>query len=446
LVCPPHKTLKMKKIVFFLCIHSSFCFGQGYTSYFTGNITDKITNSGGGICLMGGASENDNAMKWFLQKANGGDVLVLRTSGSNGYNNYMYASLGIKVNSVETIVIHNRSASNDPYIKQKIQQAEAIWIAGGDQWTYVSFWRNTSIDSLINLAIKQNNIVIGGTSAGMAILGNYYFSAQYGTVTSENALANPFLNSITIDTNKFIRIAYLRNTITDTHFDNPDRKGRLMTFLAKLVIENKLSRAIACDEYTAVCIDTSGIANIYGSYPSYDDNAYFIQSNCSLTNQSPEICVPGYPLTWYREGQAVKTYRIKGTTSGSNTFNLKDWKTGVGGTWLDWSIFNGVFTEQSGAPVNCVALSVNDNDFNSNFIIYPNPSTDRIFLISEKYNFSSCKFNIFNAIGQQMKISFGYHSLNQIIINLESFENGVYYLQIIEQDKKPVTRTFIKNK
>ena len=55
---------------------------------------------------MGGATEDDNAMKWFLQRANGGDVLVLKT-GSNGYNAYFYSELGIPLNSVETIVCNN---------------------------------------------------------------------------------------------------------------------------------------------------------------------------------------------------------------------------------------------------------------------------------------------------------------------------------------------------
>ena len=81
---------------------------------------------------MGGATEDDNAMKWFLQRANGGDVLVLRATGSNGYNSYLYSDLGITVNSVETIVCTSALASTAPYVLQKINQAEAIWFAGGD--------------------------------------------------------------------------------------------------------------------------------------------------------------------------------------------------------------------------------------------------------------------------------------------------------------------------
>ena len=45
---------------------------------------------------MGGATENDNAMRWFLNLADGGDVVVLRTSGSDGYNDYMFNQLGVE--------------------------------------------------------------------------------------------------------------------------------------------------------------------------------------------------------------------------------------------------------------------------------------------------------------------------------------------------------------
>ena len=238
-------------------------FSQNYTSYFTGNSTDSQQSANGGICLMGGATEDDNAMKWFLERANGGDVLVIRASGSDGYNDYFYTDLGIPVNSVETIVFHNASAANDSYIHERIEKAEAIWIAGGNQWNYVSFWRATAIDSLINAGIQNRNMAIGGTSAGMAILGGYYFSAQYGTVTSAEALANPFDSDITLDNAPFIDLPILQDVVTDTHYDDPDRKGRHVVFLARMLHDDGISaKGIACDEYTAVCIDENNMAAV----------------------------------------------------------------------------------------------------------------------------------------------------------------------------------------
>ena len=48
------------------------CLAQDYVSYFTGDAADVTTSPQGGVCLMGGATENDEAMKWFLERADGG--------------------------------------------------------------------------------------------------------------------------------------------------------------------------------------------------------------------------------------------------------------------------------------------------------------------------------------------------------------------------------------
>ncbi|MGY8926789.1 MAG: cyanophycinase, partial [Flavobacteriales bacterium] len=148
----------MKTMLLLFILFPIVGISQNYTSYFTGSPLDYGAFPQGGVCLMGGATEHDEAMKWFLQRANGGDVLVLRTSGSDGYNDYMFSQLGVTVNSVETIVFNNSNASNDSYVQERIQKAEAIWFAGGDQWNYVSYWRNTPVDSLINLGLVQRNI------------------------------------------------------------------------------------------------------------------------------------------------------------------------------------------------------------------------------------------------------------------------------------------------
>ena len=138
------------------------------------------------------------------------------------------------VNSVETLVITSVAGAINPYVLNKVANAEMIWFAGGDQWNYVSFFKDNALEDLLNNHINVKHAPIGGTSAGMAILGRNYFSAQNGSVTSTQALNNPYHSNITLGTNDFINIPILNNVITDTHFDNPDRKGRLTTFLARL--------------------------------------------------------------------------------------------------------------------------------------------------------------------------------------------------------------------
>jgi cyanophycinase-like exopeptidase len=426
----------IKYIPLLVCFYSFLSFSQNYISYFTGNSADLVTNPQGGICLMGGASEDDNAMKWFLERANGGDVLVLRATGSDGYNSYLYSGLGINVNSVETIVCNNTNASSDAYVINKINQAEAIWFAGGNQWTYINYWRNSPVSQAINLAIQERNIVIGGTSAGMAIQGKYYFSAENGTVTSNTATSNPFANTVSVDSTAFIQNVVLQNVITDTHFDNPDRKGRLVSFLARIYTDYGVSGyAIACDEYTAVCVDTAGKASVFGGYPSYDDNAYFVQVNCESPNPTPEVCIPGNALTWNLNGQAIKVFQIKGDATGSNIFDLNLWESSSAGTWYNWSVANGVFQESVGAEPNCQGLGVNQEMEENQVFFYPNPATAE-FTISAGTEFVGKPYKIIDQFGRMVKTGIIDSEKHQV--SIVGIERGVYELIIDNQWFKKV--------
>jgi len=418
---------------FLYLIPTVFCFcsnfnlsAQAYTSYFTGNTQDVQTSPTGGICLMGGAIENDEAMRWFLRRAAGGDVLVLRASGSDGYNDYFYSQLGINVNSVESIVFNQASAAQDAYIQQKISQAEAIWFAGGNQANYVNYWRNTAIDSLINIAIRDRNIVVGGTSAGMAIQGEFYFSAQNGTVASSQALQNPYSSLVTVDSARFLQNEILANTITDTHFDNPDRKGRLSAFLARIYNDyQQNARAIACDEYTSVCIDENGIAAVYGDFPNSDDNAYFVQINCELSDASPELCSPNQPLDWDRNGQALRVCQLKGTNNGANTFNLSNWQVHQGGVWQNWAVDNGVFGETTASAINCTPTRVDEYP-NNKLSIFPNPSQD-IFHINA-HNQTIAQVFLYDAQGNLLQVINNQN--DRLEINLSAYPPAVYVAKI----------------
>lgn len=361
----------MKRIILLFALLPLIVYSQGYTSFFTGNPNDVVTTPQFGVCLMGGASDNDQALQWLLQKANGGDVVVLRSSGSNGYNNYLYSELGVTVNSVETLVITSVAGATHPYVLDKVSKAELIWFAGGNQANYVNYFKDNALEDVLNNHINVKNAPIGGTSAGMAILGSHYFSSLNGTVTTAQALANPFHPNITIGANDFLSIPYLNNVITDSHYDSPDRRGRHSVFLARMASESgQRSFGIASNEYTAVCLDADGKAYVFGEFPQYPEFAYFLQANCE-GDFLPETIQPGTPLTWNRNNRALKVYKVPGTMTGQNYLNLNDWTTGVGGTWEHWSINNGTFNATAGTPPNCT-LSTPEMPSNDKGLL-PNP-------------------------------------------------------------------------
>ncbi|WP_298118994.1 T9SS type A sorting domain-containing protein [Flavobacterium sp.] len=417
-------------------------FSQGYTSYFTGNPTNITTTTQFGVCLMGGATENDNAMIWLLNKANGGDVVVLRSTGSNGYNDYLYSDLGVTVNSVETLVITSVAGATNPYVLDKVSKAEMIWFAGGDQWNYISYFKNNALEDLLNNHVNVKHAPIGGTSAGMAILGGYYFSAQNGTVTSAQAMNNPYHPNVTVGGftgtpySDFLNIPFLGNTITDTHYDNPDRRGRHATFLARFKAELTLDiNGIACNEYVAVCIGSDGIAHVYGDYPNYQEFAYFIQANCNIAN-FVENCQSGQPLTWNFGGSALKVYKVPGTMNGTNYFQVNNWEFGThsGGSWEDWGILNGVLNvTTSGIPINCV---LGNSDFeNDELHLFPNPVDNNLY-VEGLFDF---EFEIYDSLGKNV-IS-GKSVVNEIEVS--NLAKGIYLLKITSEDKTTIKK-FIK--
>jgi cyanophycinase-like exopeptidase len=424
-----------------LAVNISFAQQSSYTSYFSGDKADVQTPAEGVCVMMGGASENDTAMKWFLHHSGGGDIVVLRASGSDGYNDYMYSELGANVNSVETIVFNNVLASRDPYVINQIRNAEGLWLAGGDQWMYYSFWKGTAIDTAINYLINEKHVPVGGTSAGMAVLGSIINTAQNGGVTSEGALADPYNDYVNISNEYFIDEPILKNIITDTHYDNPDRKGRHVAFIARSMKDYAvLAKGIACEEYTAICIDERGIATVYGDHEG-QDFAYFVQANCAMPNDA-EICRAGVPLTWDRGHQAIKVYKVAGNNTGSNTFDLNDWISGTGGTWQDWYVINGVLkVNANGSAPDCSIVGTDNTSLDQKIIKVTPSITQDIVTISLPSKSTDHAIIITNTMGQVIYKNDKVFA--PIQINVSQWQRGLYFVHLAADNSKQSSR-FVK--
>jgi cyanophycinase len=300
----------------------------------------NVTTSFGTV-LMGGSTDVDTAMKWMINKSKGGDVIILRSTGGTGYNQYLYDLIKTdgksQVNSVETLLINSKELANNPKVAERIKQAEMVFIAGGDQYNYISYWKNTLVEDALNYLISTKKIPIGGTSAGCAIMGDAVYTAEKGSVTSSQALANPYNTDMTLQRD-FVNNPYLTNTITDTHYNNPDRKGRHFSFLARLLKDFSIvsPKGIGVEEETAVCIDENGKAIVFGN-----GNAYFLMAN----QGAPENCTASTPLNWVLDKKAVRVYIISGNNStGNGSFDLTNWTTVSGGTYKNMYSTNGVLT------------------------------------------------------------------------------------------------------
>ena len=142
--------------------------GGGYTYAVVGNPADVAATPTPGLALMGGGADVDAAFQWMTARAGGGDFVVIRASGTDAYNPWIY-DMG-NVDSVATLVIKTRKAAFNPFVVQTIRDAEALFIAGGDQSDYVDGWKGTPVEDAIHFVVSKN-APIGGTSAGLAVYG-----------------------------------------------------------------------------------------------------------------------------------------------------------------------------------------------------------------------------------------------------------------------------------
>ncbi|HEY7353713.1 MAG TPA: cyanophycinase [Terriglobales bacterium] len=278
-----------------------------------------------GYALMGGGKDLDDAFRWLCEKGNGGDFLVLRAAGDDAYNSYVNGLC--KANSVATLIIPDRNAAQDPAVADIIRHAEVVFIAGGDQAHYIRAWQNTGVQEALNAHIASGR-PIGGTSAGLAVLGEFAYGALNdppdGMLASPEALKDPFTAQVTLVRN-FLRIPVLRDTLTDSHFAKRDRLGRSLAFLARLIQDGstKTPREIAVDERSAVLVESNGQATVVGT----GKGAYFIRPT-----GAPAVCKNGIPLTFL----AISDYKAP---TGSH-FDLSSWK-GEGGVGYALNVKDG---------------------------------------------------------------------------------------------------------
>lgn len=238
-----------------------------------------------GLVLMGGGRDVDGAFAWASARAGGGDVVVLRASGSDGYNDYLLDDIG-GFDSVETLRVDTRAHADSAWVAERVLGAELIFIAGGDQSVYDAAWRDTALSAAL-AAAWDDGVLLGGTSAGLAILGDFVYTGANGSVISAEALADPYDPWVTLAP-ALVALPPLAGVVTDSHFADRDRMGRLIAFLARLVADGEAASplGLGLDERAALVVDADGVGAVLGS-----GSVYVI-----ALDGAPDRCVPGEPL------------------------------------------------------------------------------------------------------------------------------------------------------
>jgi cyanophycinase-like exopeptidase len=168
-----------------------------------------------------------------------------------------------------------------------------VYFAGGDQFPYVQLLQADRFASAIissgangERAFGEGALAVGGTSAGMAILGGFVFSAEYTRADGVQLTSNDILDNYF--TSEFYRpgapsiaqdvlgINALDGVLTETHFTDPKediapnfRLGRFLSFLGSATLAEPWGlgessvEGLAVDQKTGITITLSGEAKVW---------------------------------------------------------------------------------------------------------------------------------------------------------------------------------------
>jgi len=256
--------------------------------------------------LEGGGSDRIPAWEWFLKQAGYGDIVLVCASCDDIYDQYV---LNIHdVDSVQTLKLTEPVSATDPFVIQSIEGADGLFFEGGDQSDYVRVWKDTPVEDAVNDVIARGG-AIGGISAGLAILGQFLFAAEKDTIHSGQAMADCYAKKITLERD-MLDDPLLTDTITDTHFTQRDRIGRLLVFMSRIVTDGWAThvRGIGVDQDTAALVTRDGIATIVGQ-----GNVSFV----TMRADDVRSCEPGVqPATRFVNVHVVHV---------GSTFDLTTW-------------------------------------------------------------------------------------------------------------------------
>ncbi|SMG30302.1 cyanophycinase [Marivirga sericea] len=219
----------------------------------------------GNLMLVGGGGEidggwSDTPYQWMVDNAENKKIGIISYSDADNWLPDYFVSLG--ANEAVNIKIDSRDLANQSNMFDSLNQYDGLFFKGGDQSRYYEYYKDTEVQAAIE-AIYSRGGVIGGTSAGMAILSGVMFTASNGSAYPYDALTDINSEFMKLQ-NDFL--SFYPDYIFDTHFVERGRTPRLIGFLANWFDKNsQLIKGIGIDDRTAFCINTQSFGTVYGT-------------------------------------------------------------------------------------------------------------------------------------------------------------------------------------
>jgi cyanophycinase len=207
----------------------------------------KLSEAHGTLVAIGGGEDKEGdcrILKEFIRLAKGARArIVVMTVATKKPaevgREYKSVFRRLGVDDTEVVDVSSREDCALPASLEKIGRATALYFTGGDQLHITSLMGGTEMQKLIHERYEQG-LVIGGTSAGAAMMSNSMILGGGGE-------ENPRAEAVRIGPGMDLLVG----AMIDTHFSQRGRHGRLLTAIAHYPQD----LGLGIDENTALVVE-----------------------------------------------------------------------------------------------------------------------------------------------------------------------------------------------
>lgn len=222
----------------------------------------------GQLLIIGGHEDKKDErliLKYLAQRIRSGSLVVSAVASEipdELWREYEAVFRGMGLRHVKRLSIESRADAEAPKSLRVLQDAEAIFLTGGDQLRITSMLGDTPVYSRM-LEIYQQGGTIAGTSAGASVMSETMLVGG-GQNGSHRIGGNIQLGP---------GFGFAKDMVIDQHFAERGRIGRLLAVVA----QNPRILGLGIDENTAVALSPNSEFRVLG------DGAVYVVDGASVT-------------------------------------------------------------------------------------------------------------------------------------------------------------------
>ncbi|WP_416676743.1 cyanophycinase [Egbenema bharatensis] len=244
------------------------------------------TTAQGQLVIIGGAEDKEGdcqILREFARQSGGSNariVIMTVATGLPGEVGEQYTRIFDRMGAEDVRVVDTsrREDGDDPRALEILREATGVFFTGGDQRRITDNLKGTEIDRLLHDRYMKEGLVIGGTSAGAAMMPDMM-------IAEGEPQTNPRLEVAEMEEG----MAFLPGVVVDQHFAERGRLGRLLS----AVVQQPVVLGFGIDENTAIVVSQDAFTVVGQGSITVVDVSKLAHSNLSQSLKDEPLALCG---------------------------------------------------------------------------------------------------------------------------------------------------------